>query len=135
MWPAAQLVTLGDVCLARYHELGSHAFGQRRGWWIITIPQLVVMVGLGITCAALPDVPAWHFRAAASPRPRYLHVWNVLKSRACVMSHAKPVQQAASAPGAADKECIRCCLSSPANHDHYGQLPGWSFLGYSSNAS
>lgn len=36
----------------RYHELGSHALGQRRGWWIITIPQLVVMVGLGITCVS-----------------------------------------------------------------------------------
>ncbi|KAK9826733.1 hypothetical protein WJX81_002553 [Elliptochloris bilobata] len=52
------LYTLWQLCILhedrgkrfnRYHELGSHAFGQRRGWWIITIPQLVVMVGLGIT--------------------------------------------------------------------------------------
>ena len=41
---------LTRLCAGRYHELGSHALGQRRGWWIITIPQLVVMVGLGITC-------------------------------------------------------------------------------------
>ena len=40
------------LCTGRYHELGSHALGQRRGWWIVTIPQLVVMVGLGITCVS-----------------------------------------------------------------------------------
>ena len=33
----------------RYHELGQHAFGKTWGNWIVIPPQLIVMIGLGIT--------------------------------------------------------------------------------------
>lgn len=49
LWQLVQMHEMDGRRFNRYHELGQYAFGPKLGKWIIMPPQLIVMIGLGIT--------------------------------------------------------------------------------------
>ncbi|CAK0779930.1 hypothetical protein CVIRNUC_004892 [Coccomyxa viridis] len=83
LWQLCVLHEIDGKRFNRYHELAQHAFGRTLGNWILLPPQLIVLVGLGITYTVTGGQSlhaAWQLLCQEPCRPFGLSAWIVVFS-------------------------------------------------------